>query len=116
MTVNALHPALLMLAMLPTLATQTVKAEEVRRVRVSYADLNLRTTSGAEHLYQRIHTAAETVCRDLEMKDLSGRWMWKECVGDAISHAVADVDAPMLRAYYQEKKGVRVERVAVVHR
>lgn len=110
---NALRPTLLLLAMLPALSTHAAGAGDARQVKVSYADLNLTTTDGAEHLYRRIHSAADAVCRDLETKNLSGRHLWKACVGKAISNAVVDVDASMLTAYYEARQGTGAERVAL---
>lgn len=110
---NALRSTVLTLAVLPALANHTADAGDIRRVKVSYADLNLETTAGADHLYRRIHSAAEAVCRDLESKNLSGRQMWKNCVGEAISNAVVDVDASLLTAYYEARQGTGAERVAL---
>jgi UrcA family protein len=110
---NTPRPLLLMLAMISIVATHAAEAGDIRQTIVSYADLNLRTTDGAEHLYRRIHSAAEAVCRDLESKNLSGRQMWKDCVGEAISNAVVDVDASLLTAYYEARQGTGAERVAL---
>ena len=110
---NALRSTVLTLAMLPALATHAADAGDIRQAKVSYADLNLTTTEGAEHLYRRIHSAADSVCRDLETKSLNGRRMWKECVGKAISNAVMDIDATLLTALHEAKQGPGAERVAL---
>lgn len=97
------RPALLALTLLPALATHADDLSEPRHITVTYSDLNLKTAAGAQTLYRRINTAALSVCHDLETKVLSGRSYWNQCMNQAISHAVLDVDAPMLTAYYTKE-------------
>jgi UrcA family protein len=76
-----------------------------RHVEVRFADLNLSTTEGAAALYQRLHSAAESVCNEDGTKDLNSVFRVKACVSAAISAAVTQIDRPVLTAYYRAKLG-----------
>ena len=71
---------------------------------VKFADLDLTHASGAETLYSRIRSAARQVCAPL----FAG-WEWESikssrpCIDNAITHAVADVNAPTLTSYHMSK-------------
>lgn len=71
-----------------------------------YADLNLASASGAEQLYRRITIAARNVCPTADGRDLQATARMKACVSQAISGAVAKVDAPMLNTLYAAKTGI----------
>lgn len=76
-------------------ATTTVTDENVRQVVVSYADLDLESTSGAETLLRRIKSAARRVCslNDAAVIPIEFRAQQYRCAEQATARAVADVDA-----------------------
>lgn len=57
-------------------------AEEVS-VTVSYADLDLTTAAGSAALDARIEAAVKDVCPKPDVRDLSARTAWRECVTTA---------------------------------
>jgi UrcA family protein len=71
-----------------------------RSVTVRYGDLNTNSTAGATVLYQRIKTAAETVCSDMgPSRSLSLLSRYSGCVSGAIRAAVAQVNSPAVSEY-----------------
>jgi len=78
--------------------------------RVTYSDLNLNTAEGAKRLYARLERSANYACgtsaTDMEvMMNAPG-----PCVGDAIAHAVRDVNRSTLTKLYIDKHGADVAR------
>jgi UrcA family protein len=73
---------------------------EPRSETVQFADLDTANVQGAAVLFQRIKSAAENVCRDLEPgRSLTLRHLYANCVHLALSNAVAEVDSPAVTAY-----------------
>jgi UrcA family protein len=66
--------------------------------KVSYADLDISTPTGAKVLYGRIAAAAHQVCALSGYKDLGAMQRVNGCVDRAINNAVKDVDSPALSA------------------
>jgi UrcA family protein len=71
---------------------------------VGFRDLNLNTAEGVAVLYKRIRNAAHDVCADPLRADLS-EYKLKPCIADAMSHAIGQVNSPMLTSLYQSKGG-----------
>ncbi len=77
------------------------------RKAVTFGDLNLDTPEGAAVLYQRITTAARKVC------NIFGDSIFPEarvaaekaCIDDAVTHAVMQVNRPLLTNLYKAKTG-----------
>jgi UrcA family protein len=71
-------------------------------VSVSYADLNLSSTQGAATLYQRLESAASTVCQKMHRYDVSifASLRIAECAQHKVREAVKKLGAPMLVAVY----------------
>jgi UrcA family protein len=94
-------------------ATAAERGDDVPRRVVSFADLDVTRSSGAAVLYSRIHSAARTVC---EPGIVSFPQMWmvstRRCVDEAITRAVADVNAPALTSYYLAKTKPTTIKVA----
>jgi len=67
---------------------------------VKFADLDLSHAAGVLALYKRIQYAAQEVCEPLISRDLNSIVTSKRCKEQAIAHAVADVNAPLLTSYY----------------
>jgi UrcA family protein len=59
---------------------------------VSFQDLDLSTSQGAQALYDRIETAARDVCRGAEFTEA------RACRARAIDDAVKNVGSPLLSA------------------
>jgi UrcA family protein len=72
--------------------------------RVNYADLNLATSSGAEALYARIKSAAAEVCEPVNARALKSFLISRRCAEQAVSRAVAYVNAPALTNLHLAKK------------
>ena len=66
--------------------------------RVSYADLDISTPTGAKVLYGRIVRAAKEVCRYNGYQSLGAAQLTTHCVDFAIDNAVKDVGSPALSA------------------
>jgi UrcA family protein len=105
---NSLTTMILTFAL--TVGAQTALAADLiddstRHVEVHFADLDLSRVEGAASLYKRLRLAAETVCRD-DSKDLARVTRTKACMSDAMSTAVAQINRPILSAYYRAKLGI----------
>ena len=74
-----------------------------RHVTVGFADLSLSTPAGVAALYQRLHGAAQDVCREEGTKDLESTVRVKACVTTAVSEAVTEINNPALTAYYRAR-------------
>jgi UrcA family protein len=81
---------------------------------VSFRDLNLNTTEGAEVLYKRIKSAAKEVCGVSYSFDLARMYVPQTCISEAVARAVAQVDRPMLTSLYQVKTGKAKEKVTTL--
>jgi UrcA family protein len=72
----------------------------IESVTVSYAELDLSKPADAEVLYDRLRRAAATVCgvyeRSSSMFYDSNRTNKKACYEDALSRAMAQIDAPLV--------------------
>jgi UrcA family protein len=68
---------------LPTVS----QAEESNSVRISYADLNLGSTTGQQVLQRRIAGAARTVCVIEDSRELALRSATNSCRSDSIASA-----------------------------
>jgi UrcA family protein len=73
---------------------------------VKFADLDISTADGAQALYERIETAARSVCRDADFKVV------RDCRARAIADAVKGVGSPLLSAAHRST----IERVEEVVR
>ena len=74
---------------------------EFAAVAVSYAELDLSKSAGAEVLYDRLQRAAEKVCgvheRSSSLYHVAIAAEKKACYEEALSRAVAQIDAPLLK-------------------
>lgn len=90
-----------------SLGAQLVHADpapDALSATVHFADLDLTRSAGAAVLYQRLKTAAETVCGvegSVRSRNLGSQKRFQECIWSAIGTAVAKVDQPTLTAYYR---------------
>jgi UrcA family protein len=84
-------------------AEQSVDAPA--HMAVSYADLNLNSDAGIAVLYKRLKYAARQVCGDGDTTSLSRGQDTTQCINNAMSQAVAQVNSPMLTSLYEAKTG-----------
>lgn len=77
--------------------------------RVSYADLNLASVSGAEEMEARVRNTARTLCAKLDEKYPLSSVDQDSCVRNSVTKGMADVRAAIVAA---EKKA-RTASVAV---
>jgi UrcA family protein len=73
-------------------------------VAVSYAEFDLSKPAGASALYDRLQRAAAQVCglnaRAAGLTGGASTASKKQCYRDALSRAIAQVDAPLLEAQH----------------
>jgi UrcA family protein len=81
-------------------------SDAVASVTVRFDDLNLDSPAGADTLYRRISSAARTVCRDENTRDLTMLAAFEHCRADAVAQAVREVHNPHLALIH----AVRVSR------
>ena len=64
---------------------------------VSYYDLDIQHAPGAARLLGRIRNAASRVCApEPNIRDISDRQVYRACMDNAISEAVAAVGSPLV--------------------
>jgi UrcA family protein len=93
------------IAMIATAAQAGEPADALPHKVVSFRDLNLNTTEGAEALYKRIKSAAIEVCGVSDSFDLARMYVPRTCISEAVSRAVAQVNRPMLTSLHEAKTG-----------
>lgn len=87
-------PAMAALAIASALVVPTVsQAAETDSVRVSYADLDLRSDPGRASLQGRIAHAAEVLCGSADHRDIPFTQRVRECHRDTIADAQPAYDA-----------------------
>jgi UrcA family protein len=72
---------------------------------VRYATQDLASEARAQHLLQRIESAAHPVCFDQDLQPLPLQEAAQRCYRAAVARAVDAVNAPHLRAAYVTKYG-----------
>lgn len=89
-------------ASLPAFANAA--GDEVPRLTVSYADLDLTRAEGAQTLYRRLRSAARQVCdAGYDMRALAERARYRACVEKAVEEAVRTIDRDVLTALHRRK-------------
>jgi UrcA family protein len=91
----------LAVATLSLASTGFASADDVRKVTVSYAELDLSKPAGADALYQRIKRAAFLVCGGEDSPIGWNRIQKQQCISASVDEAVAKVNAPLLSALHQ---------------
>lgn len=77
---------------------------ETRQKKVSYADLNLRSTSGQEALVRRIKAAGKAVCTPEPNSKEMNRKDYANCYDGAVSGALEDLGNSDVSAMYDKMK------------
>jgi UrcA family protein len=80
------------------------KQDTPNHMLVHYADLDLTGPAGVSALYGRLRSAARQICAPFDTKDRLLAGAFKQCIAEAMSRAVTQVDRPGLSAYYQAKE------------
>jgi UrcA family protein len=71
---------------------------------VKSTGLDLKTDQGMREMYARIEHAAEQLCSSISARELPHqRQLFKQCVNDATSNAVANLDEGNFRRYAQNR-------------
>jgi UrcA family protein len=97
----------LLFAMLAAVASSVVMADSTVTVKnevVRYDDLRLISAVGAAVLYGRLRGAAERACGVLDGKQPQLSARYRVCVDESIAKAVAEVNEPVLTAYFESKR------------
>jgi UrcA family protein len=82
----------------------TTESNEIRRVAVPIADLNLDSPNGAATLLLRLRKAALQVCEAHGRRDMAARREESHCKERALERAVRSVNQPLLTAALQERQ------------
>ena len=85
-------------------------------LHVHYSNIDLANSGGAKLLYERLTTAADTVCAPFRSLELAQQKPYRFCVRQAVSAAVADINSPMLTSYYISKGGEVAQQVAQLNK
>lgn len=92
-----------------SLFAMNVHAEETfPQLTINYTDLDLSKQADAKTLYARLRTAARSVCRGLEGKELRHIRQQRACHAQALADAVASVDHANVTALYRSDGNIRV--------
>ncbi len=96
---NSLLATMLVSAAYAPTSSAIVKHQSVRQafaagtpaVIVNFSDLDVARGSGVEILYQRLRTAAKTVCGAKDLRNLTAAQEWRACYKQALDGAVDKV-------------------------
>ena len=101
------------------LSKTPIEPLEIGRVAVSYGDLDLGNATDAHLMLDRLQDAAYKACggdpRWSPSYTLHWNWLateFQQCRHDAVSRAVATVDAPLLSQVFRGDKDQRLVREA----
>jgi UrcA family protein len=73
-------------------------SDGVRTTTIYFGDLNLQSDSGNAALFGRLRQAAERVCGQADVRDLTARTAVRECKREAVARAVEQVGSVRLAA------------------
>jgi UrcA family protein len=74
-----------------------------RQMVVSYDDLNLSRPAGAQILLERLRMASSSVCGGRpDVRYLDAQKYYRDCFGEAMKGAIAQVDSPLVAELYGE--------------
>ena len=81
------------------------RTDDVPKMVVSLAGLDLSTPKGAEVVYGRIRFAAKVVCRVDQSRDLAQAARARTCFRRAVDDAVGQAHRPLLSELHARKMG-----------
>jgi UrcA family protein len=91
----------------PTLASAGQPTADAPQMIVYYSFADLSTDRGTHALYERIVSAARTVCPGSYSPDLAKFAASKQCQQEAVAHAIAQIGNARLAAVYRHAVGRR---------
>ena len=83
-------------------ASNAFADDQVRAETVKFQDVNVGAPAGIETLYRRIHAAAKRVCSE---SDKMRQTDAAACARKAETHAIEELNLPLLTAYHRAKTG-----------
>ena len=95
-------------------------SEATRSRVVRFTDLNLHSRDGVAAAYDRLSSAAESLCSlSWHMRSLGTTALMsaevRQCKASAIENAVNQIHAPMLTTFYLEKTQDKKRPIKLVH-
>jgi UrcA family protein len=100
-------------AWLATSAAMAAGADDLRSVRVSYADLDLTHPAGVAHMVARLRRASEIVCAGPDNRDLKALAAERACQQHAMTAALQQVSHSTPAAHLAPAD---IERYAALNR
>jgi len=103
---NTSHRFTLIAAAFAIVATSSAFADvsTAPSLVVKSTGLDLKTDQGMREMYARIEHAAEHLCSSITAREMPRqRQLFKECVNNATSNAVASLEAGTFRRYAQNR-------------
>lgn len=97
-------------------SADTGNTDDVPKIVVSLAGLELSTPKGAEVVYDRIRSAAKIVCRVDQSRELERMARARACFRTAVDDAVGQANRPVLSALHARRTGDQVEMVRSARR
>jgi UrcA family protein len=94
-------------------AAHADQALDVPARTVHYSDLNLNTQAGVAALYNRIRSAAQLVCGNVDPRRLDEAASAKACMDKAVFSSVTAVNNPMLTSEYNARVGGAQKQISV---
>lgn len=97
---NSLLATLVVFATYAPTSSAIVKHQSVKQafetgtstVTVNFSDLDIERGAGVETLYQRLRTAAKSVCGTKDARNLNEMQEWRACYKQALDGAVEKVN------------------------
>lgn len=86
-------------------SADTRSMDDVPKIVVSLAGIEMSTPKGAELVYGRIRTAAKVVCRVDQSREPQQIARARACFRVAMDDAVAQADRPVLSALHASRMG-----------
>lgn len=86
-------------------SADSARIDDVPRIVVSFAGLDLTSQKGVDLLYSRIRSAAKIVCRVNESREQHRIAQARACYRSALEDAVAKVNRPLLSEVHARRTG-----------
>ena len=92
------------------------RSDDVPKIVVSLAGLEMSSPQGAEMVYGRIRTAAKVVCRVDQSRALQQIARASVCFRNAMDDAVGQANRPVLSALHAQRMGDQAEMIRSARR
>ena len=80
----------------------------IASLTVNFADLDVSRPEGAVRLYERIRSAAVSLCGRFDSGAIGKEATFYACVNDTVARAVAKIDNASLYAVHDAKTGAQI--------